>query len=276
MKILKQNTLTPLAFAIAIIASPVMAHDEHKSYLVDSQGKAVTDGYKECWQAKGKKWSTDDMEKGFSNLSDKTKENCGYVKEEEPVEEMEPVMQMEPAEPIYGDRDHDGVKDNLDRCPNSRTTQVDANGCALDTDRDGVANYLDQCPNTESGMKVDSRGCHIIENITIKLDVEGFDFDSATLRPEMMSALDDIATKILASEGNETISVVGHTDSHGSEAYNQNLSERRASSVVDYLISKGIDSASISATGMGESSPIADNNTSEGRAANRRVEILTK
>ena len=145
-----------------------------------------------------------------------------------------------------------------------------------DDDGDGVPNSRDKCPNTRPGAKVDSNGCEIIESITINLDVDEFDFDSAKLKPEMEAALDDVAARIAASTGTETLSIVGHTDSTGPEAYNQGLSERRAQSVVDYLAGQGVDPASMSASGMGETSPIADNSTREGRAQNRRVEIQSR
>lgn len=145
----------------------------------------------------------------------------------------------------------------------------------MDSDGDGVPDSRDKCPDTRPGAKVDSDGCEIIENITINLDVEEFDFDSARLKPAMMSALDDVAARIAASRGNETLSVVGHTDSSGSETYNQGLSERRAQAVADYLAGQGVDSSRVSASGMGETSPIADNGTSDGRSRNRRVEINT-
>jgi OOP family OmpA-OmpF porin len=145
-----------------------------------------------------------------------------------------------------------------------------------DDDGDGVPNSRDKCPNTRPGAKVDSNGCEIIESITINLDVDEFDFDSATLKPEMEAALDDVAARVSASTGDETLSIVGHTDSTGPEAYNQGLSERRAQSVADYLAAQGVDSSRMTTSGMGETSPIADNSTREGRAQNRRVEIQTQ
>ena len=145
-----------------------------------------------------------------------------------------------------------------------------------DDDGDGVPNSRDKCPNTRPGAKVDSNGCEIIESITINLDVDEFAFDSAKLKPEMEAALDDVAARIAASKGDETLSVVGHTDSTGPEAYNQGLSERRAQSVVDYLAGQGVAADRMRASGMGETSPIADNSTREGRARNRRVEIQSQ
>lgn len=100
-----------------------------------------------------------------------------------------------------------------------------------------------------------------------------FDFDSAALKSEGMQQLDDVASKITTNGKVESVRIVGHTDSTGPESYNQQLSLRRATSVRDYLAGKGVDSGMMSISGMGESSPVADNSTRAGRAQNRRVEV---
>jgi len=99
-----------------------------------------------------------------------------------------------------------------------------------------------------------------------------FDFDKSTLKPEGRQILDQVASQA-QSINLETLIATGHTDSIGTEAYNQKLSERRANTVKDYLISKGIDPSRIYAEGKGELNPVATNKTREGRAQNRRVEI---
>lgn len=99
-----------------------------------------------------------------------------------------------------------------------------------------------------------------------------FDFDKSTIKPEGRQVLDQVAAQA-SSINLETIIAVGHTDSIGTEKYNQGLSERRANSVKQYLISKGIDPNRIYTEGKGESQPVASNATREGRAQNRRVEI---
>lgn len=99
-----------------------------------------------------------------------------------------------------------------------------------------------------------------------------FDFDKATLKPEGRQLLDQVATQV-GTINLETIIAVGHTDSIGSDAYNQKLSERRAAAVKTYLVSKGIDANRIYTEGKGEKQPVASNATREGRAKNRRVEI---
>ena len=99
-----------------------------------------------------------------------------------------------------------------------------------------------------------------------------FDFDKSVLKPEGRAKLDDLVGKI-KDINLEVIIAVGHTDSVGSDAYNQRLSVRRAEAVKAYLVSKGIERNGIYTEGKGEKQPIADNRTAEGRAKNRRVEV---
>jgi len=99
-----------------------------------------------------------------------------------------------------------------------------------------------------------------------------FDFDKSVLKPEGRAKLDDLVSKIRGINL-EVIIAVGHTDSIGTDAYNQKLSVRRAEAVKAYLVSKGIERNRVYTEGKGEKQPIADNRTKEGRAKNRRVEI---
>ncbi|MDP3584030.1 MAG: OmpA family protein [Thiobacillus sp.] len=110
-----------------------------------------------------------------------------------------------------------------------------------------------------------------------KLVLEGvnFDFDESTIRPEDQAIIDkDVAT--LEQWGKVNIEVAGHTDSRGSDEYNMALSQRRADAVRNHLIKKGIEADRLTAVGYGESQPVADNATDEGRFKNRRVELIQK
>jgi len=99
-----------------------------------------------------------------------------------------------------------------------------------------------------------------------------FNFDKAVLKPEGKAKLDDLVSKI-KSINLEVIIAVGHTDSVGSDAYNQKLSVRRSEAVKAYLVSKGIEKNRVYTEGKGEKQPVADNKTAQGRAKNRRVEL---
>jgi len=140
-----------------------------------------------------------------------------------------------------------------------------------DLDGDGVLNEKDKCPNTRPGAVVDLDGCEV--EAVISLEGVHFDFDKATLRPEAIVILDK-AVGLLKSQQRVVVEVAGHTDSVGSEQYNMGLSDRRANSVKDYLISQGITATRLTARGYGESQPVASNDTDAGRALNRRVELI--
>jgi OOP family OmpA-OmpF porin len=111
----------------------------------------------------------------------------------------------------------------------------------------------------------------VAEKITFAADVL-FDFDKAIIKPEGKSKLDDLANKVKGINL-EVVIAIGHTDSIGSDAYNQKLSVRRAESVKAYLVSKGVEPNRIYTEGKGEKQPVASNKTKDGRQKNRRVEI---
>lgn len=113
-------------------------------------------------------------------------------------------------------------------------------------------------PAPEPGEKIVLRGVN-------------FDFDKSNIRPDAAVILDE-AVRILSGT-NAPVSIEGHTDWIGTDAYNQGLSERRANAVRDYLVQNGISPSRLSTSGYGESRPIASNETREGRALNRRVEL---
>lgn len=140
-----------------------------------------------------------------------------------------------------------------------------------DLDGDGVLNERDKCPNSRPGAVVDLDGCEV--EAVIELKGVHFDFDQDTLRPDAIAILNDAAA-LLNEHERVVVEVAGHTDSRGSDEYNQGLSERRANRVRDYLASKGVTASRLSARGYGESRPVSSNDTDEGRADNRRVELV--
>lgn len=164
----------------------------------------------------------------------------------------------------------------------------------LDSDHDGVPDYKDKCPDTPAGQKVDEVGCPLPEvakpapaapapapKVTPapapepKMAGVNFDFDRAVIREADFANLDqDAAT--LKDWGNVKVEVAGHTDSVGTEKYNMGLSVRRANAVREYLIGKGVAGDRLIVKGYGESQPIADNGTADGRFKNRRVELVPK
>jgi OOP family OmpA-OmpF porin len=171
------------------------------------------------------------------------------------------------------DSDHDGVPDYLDKCPNTPPgVQVDEQGCPLDSDHDGVPDYLDKCPGTPPGLKVDANGCEIEE-----LVLKGVTFEtaSAKLTGDSAATLDAVVA-ILKLRPNARAEIHGYTDSVGGGPYNLKLSERRAKSVMDYLVDHGIPAEGLSAKGFGKDDPVASNATADGRAQNRRVTVQFK
>jgi outer membrane protein OmpA-like peptidoglycan-associated protein len=107
---------------------------------------------------------------------------------------------------------------------------------------------------------------------TIILDDVLFDFDKSTIKPEAAKILDRLVVFMNENKAKK-VSLSGHTDSIGTQAYNQRLSERRMNSVKNYIVKKGVEPGRVSGQGFGETKPIADNKTKEGRAKNRRVEV---
>lgn len=159
-----------------------------------------------------------------------------------------------------------------------------------DQDGDGVFDRRDQCSDTPAGSKVFPNGCPYTEDSTPPVVMEApavvddeviilndlgdvlFEFDSAVLTGNAEQVLDQVAQR-LGGSSLVSVEVIGHTDSRGSDAYNQKLSQKRAQSVVKYLGSHGLDKSKLHASGKGESQPIADNSSDSGRAQNRRVEL---
>ena len=201
------------------------------------------------------------------------------------------------------DTDGDGVSDNNDRCPNVAGLS-DMAGCP-DTDGDGITDMRDGCPS-EAGPR-GNRGCPWPDSDgdsvadkddkcpnevgtvandgcpeTPSEDVQAtlasyaktinFDYGKTSIKEEANKTLQAIV-EILVQYPNANFVVEGHTDSVGSTAFNQKLSEQRAAVIVDFLTSNGVDASRLSSVGFGETSPVSSNDTKEGMAQNRRVEV---
>ena len=148
-----------------------------------------------------------------------------------------------------------------------------------DSDGDGVLDSKDQCANTPSTHKVDAVGCSLklTETVAIQLNIT-FDSAKSVIKPEFEGEVAKLA-KFMGEYADTVVTIEGHTDSQGADAYNQKLSQSRADAVKAALITKyGVSADRVSAIGYGEAKPIADNNTAAGREQNRRVvgQVSTK
>lgn len=146
-----------------------------------------------------------------------------------------------------------------------------------DSDGDGVYDSVDRCPGTPKGTKVDQYGCPIAKKIqvgkTYVFEGVQFEVNKADLKASAFPILDQVANALKA-EPDIKVLINGHTDSTGKRDYNIDLSQRRAESVKNYLVSKGVSAERLTATGYGPDRPVASNDTTEGRAQNRRVEFV--
>ncbi len=154
---------------------------------------------------------------------------------------------------------------------------MDATGCPMDSDGDGVCDGIDKCPDTPRGTKVDATGCPIPEpkpqlfQGKPEMVLEGVTFptDKWQLTAEDKTILDKAVTE-LKQYPEVKIEVQGHTDSTDGDPWNMTLSQRRAESVMKYMVEQGVPASQLTAKGYGKTQPIADNKTKEGRAQNRR------
>ncbi|MES2863443.1 MAG: OmpA family protein [Bacteroidota bacterium] len=173
------------------------------------------------------------------------------------------------------DSDNDGVTDDLDRCPDVKGI-ASLKGCP-DADGDGVADLDDKCPNAKGTLA--NKGCpEIAKADIVRITYIGskifFENNSDKLKVASLSQLDELS-KILYKYDGATLTIEGHTDSVGKDDFNMTLSQKRSESVRQYLIGKGISDARLISIGYGETKPIATNNTTLGKAKNRRVELKT-
>jgi OmpA-OmpF porin, OOP family len=203
------------------------------------------------------------------------------------------------------DTDNDGIADIDDKCPGTTTGyKVDIAGCAIDNDKDGMVNEEDRCPDIAGPLALKgcpdtdgdglsdaddrcpkvpgtavNKGCPEIakvdvQKITVIASKIFFETGSDKLKLESLSSLDELAL-ILARNPEVNLTIEGHTDNVGEDAYNLELSQKRAEAVRAYLVSKGVSPSRLTAIGYGETKPVADNTKAAGRSKNRRVELKT-
>jgi OOP family OmpA-OmpF porin len=182
------------------------------------------------------------------------------------------------------DTDKDGVPDYHDKCPDTpKGVAVDEFGCPIDSDKDGVPDYLDKCPGTPPNTKVDSTGCpqkvtkqetqqETFYQFVLRGD-DTFETNTANLKNGAKLLLNEIAFYIQNQPGTKW-RIEGHMDSQGSITFIKLLSYNRAKAVLDYLVSQGLSPNRFTIYGLGDSFPIANSNTEEGRSTNRRIMII--
>jgi outer membrane protein OmpA-like peptidoglycan-associated protein len=175
----------------------------------------------------------------------------------------------------YIDTDKDGVKDADDRCPD-QVGPPENNGCPYsDTDKDGVIDKEDRCPLTPGDPA--NFGCPVIkveEAAVLKTAFENLEFETgkAVIRSSSFASLNELAA-LMVSKPAWKLKISGHTDNVGSEESNMTLSKNRAQATAKYLQGKGVPASQLIPEWFGETIPVADNNTPEGRQLNRRVEM---
>jgi outer membrane protein OmpA-like peptidoglycan-associated protein len=184
------------------------------------------------------------------------------------------------------DNDQDGIPDVDDLCPNDPEDKdgfEDADGCPdPDNDKDRILDKDDKCPNepeTYNGFE-DADGCPdrgrvVVTDTSIEiLDMVYFEYDKAIIKKESYPILDAVAATLNGNPAIQLVEVQGHTDERGDDAYNLDLSDRRAHSVRDYLIGKGVDEKRLTAQGYGETQPLDRGHNEAAWAKNRRVAFL--
>jgi outer membrane protein OmpA-like peptidoglycan-associated protein len=175
------------------------------------------------------------------------------------------------------DADKDGVADKDDKCPSVAGPKENA-GCPwADTDKDGVADKDDECP--EVAGPASNKGCPevtaaVLESVKVEAKSIYFNSGKATFKSEDVPVKIESISALLKQYPTAKFSIEGHTDSDGSDASNQKLSQERADVVRNALIERGIKAANLTAVGYGESKPIASNKTAAGKAKNRRTEVV--
>lgn len=253
-------------------AAPVQAKEEEKPAEVvavvaetDSDNDGVLDSADKCpdtpsgIQVDAKGCPVDSDKDGVTD----DKDNCADTPKGVKVN----------ADGCPADSDNDGVTDDKDKCPNTAAgTEVDENGCAVvkkvelkDSDNDGVYDDKDKCANTPEGANVNANGCWVVKDLR-------FDLGKTTILASSKPNVDEVVV-VMQKNPEMKLEIQGYTDNSGSAKFNKKLSEKRAIAVMEYIKSKGIAKGRMTAKGYGIENPAETNDTEEGRALNRRVEL---
>lgn len=240
---------------------PLLAGTPENNGCPDTDGDGIVDPEDECPQEAGTAAN--------NGCPDRDADNDGIPDDRDAC----PDQPGSAATNGCPDTDGDGVADAEDRCPNAPGSRANS-GCP-DSDGDGVIDREDRCPNSAGTLA--NNGCPEIkeedrEALEFATQAVNFETASATLTSASRDILNNIAD-ILRRYPDYHMTIGGHTDSVGSSAANQDLSERRAKSCYDYLVGQGISADRLGYQGFGESQPIADNRYRDGREQNRRVEF---
>ena len=177
------------------------------------------------------------------------------------------------------DDDNDGVLNNVDQCPNTPAgTKVDATGCAIkDSDNDGVVDSKDMCPDTPAGVKVDAKGCTVFDEETVEITLRVlFDNESAVVKMPKDPEISEFA-EFMKQYPSTTAVIEGHTSAPGSEAYNMDLSKRRAANFKEVMVDMyGIEGSRLETIGYGETQLLDNGKNAEAHRVNRRISVTVK
>ena len=236
---MKQTNRTILICCTLLLTSSLAFADKvaPKGYLVDSANNPVKSGFGLCWHT------------GTWTPADATVEGCDDMLKPAPT----PVPAPKAAEPA----------------PAPAPAPASPAPAAASAEEPAPAPA--PAPASASAPVPVVAAAPTSEKVTFEADTF-FDFDKFALKPAGKAKLEDLVSKLTGTDI-EVVVATGHTDSVGSDAYNQKLSVRRANAVKAFLVSKGIPADRIFTEGKGESKPVASNKTSEGRAKNRRVDV---
>jgi OOP family OmpA-OmpF porin len=227
---------------------------------------------------------------GYPSVKDKFSYGYGGIEYTFGPSSKQNLEWVNPIAVMYDELYDQSLRDEVEALK-KRVTNVEnaVNDLKKDSDGDGVSDQFDKCPNTPAGTVVDGAGCPIIfpkpidtsdlmhkphGPVCAPYSAIQFEFDSSVLKTASYCVLDATAADIKASGA--TVELDGYASSEGTASHNMRLSRDRANSVKTYLVNSGVEAKKLKVKGFGETHPIADNSTEEGRILNRRVEFMKK